>query len=54
MVKKKRHISDSDDHSGIESRDSAEMNKKDTLPDNKRSSVENVDRAYKVCHSSRI
>ena len=56
IVKKYKRISDSDDHSDIDSSGSAEMNTENTHPDNRGSytdSVENVDCANNVRHSSR-
>ena len=54
MVKKYKHISDSDDHSVIDSSDSAGMNTENPHPDDRESntdSVENVDSADNVGHS---
>ena len=54
MVKKHKHISDSDDHSVIDSSDSAGMNTENPHPDDRESntdSVENVDSADNVGHS---
>ena len=56
MVKKYKHISDSDDHSDIDSSSSAEMNTENTHPDDRGSnkdSVENVDSAKNVRRLSR-
>ena len=56
MVKKYKHISDSDDRSDIDSCGSAEMNTENPHPDNRGSntdSVENVDSANNVCRLSR-
>ena len=56
MVKKYKHISDSDDHSDIHSRDSAGMNTENPHPDDRESnkdSVENADSADNVRPSSR-
>ena len=56
MVKKYKHISDSDDHSDIDSSGSAKMSTEYMHPDNRGSntdSVENVDSANNVCRSSR-
>ena len=55
MVKKYKHISDSDDHSDIHSSGSAQMNTENTYPDNRGSnteSAENVDSANNVRRSS--
>ena len=56
MVKKYKHISDSDDHSDIDSSNSAGMNTENPHPDGRKSntdSVENVDSADNVSRSSR-
>ena len=56
MVQKYKHISDSDNHSDVDSSGSAEMNTKDTHPDNKGSNadyVEMVDSANNVRGSFR-
>ena len=56
MVKKYKHISDSDDHSDIDSSSSAEMNTENMHPDDRGSnkdSVENVDSAKNVRRLSR-
>ena len=56
MVEKYKHISDSGDHSDIDSSDSAGMNTQNPHPDNRESntdSVKNVDSANNVRHSSR-
>ena len=56
MVKKYKHISDSDDHSDIDSSGSAKMSTEYMHPDNRGSntdSVENVDSANNVRRSSR-
>ena len=56
MVKKYKHISDSDDHSDVDSSDSAGMKTENLNPDDRESntdSVENVDSEHNVCHSSR-
>ena len=56
MVKKYKHISDSDDHSVIDSSDSAGMNTETPHSDDRESnmdSVENVDSADNVRRSSR-
>ena len=52
MVKRYKHISDSDDHSDIDCSGSAEINAEDTLPDNRWSKTENVDSANNVRRSS--
>ena len=55
LVKKYKHISGSDDHSDIDSSDSAGMNMENPHPDDRESntdSVENVDSADNVRHSS--
>ena len=56
MVKKHKYISDSDDHSDINSSDSAGMNTENQHPDDRESntdSVKNVDSADNVRRSSR-
>ena len=56
MVKKYQQISDSDEHSDIDSSGSAEMNTENTHPDNRGSktdSIENVDSANNVRRSLR-
>ena len=56
MVKKYKHISDSDDHSDIDSNGSVEMKTENPHPDNRGSntdSAENVDSANNVRRSSR-
>ena len=56
MVKKYKHISDSDDHSDIDSSDSAGMNTENPHPDDRESNtdiVEKVDSADNVRRSSR-
>ena len=56
MVKKYKQISDSDEHSDIDSSGSAEMNTENTHPDNRGSktdSIENVDSANNVRRSLR-
>ena len=55
MVKKYKHISDSDDHLVIDSSDSAGMNTENPHPDDRESntdSIENVDSADNVRLSS--
>ena len=55
MVKKYKHINDSDDHLVIDSSDSAGMNKENPHPDDRESntdSIENVDSADNVRRSS--
>ena len=55
MVKKYKHISDSDDHSDIDSSNSAGINAENPHPDNRErntDSVENVDSANNVRRSS--
>ena len=42
MLKKYKHISDSDDHSDINRSSSAEVNTENTLPDNKGISTNNT------------
>ena len=57
MVKKYKHISDSDDYSDIDSSGSAEMNTENTYPYNtgsNKDSFENVDISNNVRRSSRI
>ena len=54
MVKKYKHINDSNGHSDIDSSDSAGMNTENPHPDDRESntdSVENVDSADNVGHS---
>ena len=56
MVKKYKHIRDSDDHSDIDSSGSAEMNIENMNPDNRGSNTDsskNVDSGNNVCRSSR-
>ena len=56
MVKKYKHISDSDDHLDIASSNSAGINAENPHPDNRErntDSVENVDSANNVRRSSR-
>ena len=56
MIKKYKQISDSDDHSDIDSSGSAEINTENLHPDNRGSntdSVENVDSAKNIRRSSR-
>ena len=56
MVKKYKHISDSDDHSDIDSSDSAGMNTENPHPDDRESNTdiaENVDSTGNVRRSSR-
>ena len=56
MVKKYKHISDSDDHSDIDSSNSAGMNTENPHPDDRESNtdiVENVDSADNVRRSAR-
>ena len=56
MVKKYKHISDSNDHSDVDSSDSAGMNTENPNPDDRESntdSVKNVDSVDNVRRSSR-
>ena len=55
MVKKYKHISDSDDHSDIDSSNSAGINAENPHPDNRdrnTGSAENIDSANNVRRSS--